>query len=306
MAAINVRELTKRFGNTEALSQVSFRVEEGELFGLIGPDGAGKSTLMRILCTLIPPDAGNVQVLGHDVRRDFRAIREHIGYMPQQFSLYSDLSVEQNLLFFAELFRVPTAERQKRMEQLFRFSRLGPFQKRKAGQLSGGMKQKLALSCALIHTPRLLLLDEPTYGVDPVSRAEFWNLLDEIRSQGTSIFVSTAYMDEAERCDRVAFLYEGKILAIGTPEELRSRFPYRLFRVEGKDLRQLKEFFLRLPEARDAQLFGDSVHVSFEKDPEPRQWQQWKHDSGGLLERHAAIDPGIEDVFMSMIEESRE
>ncbi|MEZ4763313.1 MAG: ABC transporter ATP-binding protein [Calditrichia bacterium] len=210
MSAIEITNFSKSFGETRAVKNVSLSVKPGELFGLIGPDGAGKTTLMRAICTLLLPDDGQIQVRGMNTREAIADIRAILGYMPQRFSLYQDLSVEQNLRFFADLFNVPAEERAARMKRLYQFSRLGNFNKRLAGQLSGGMKQKLALSCALIHTPEILVLDEPTFGVDPVSRKEFWEILHEIRKEGTTILVSTAYMDEADQCERVALMFNGE------------------------------------------------------------------------------------------------
>ncbi len=303
MNAIQVEQLRKSFGPVTALQEVSLVVRQGEIFGLIGPDGAGKTTLMRILCTLLAPDAGTVQVLGLDVKKDLLSVRSRIGYMPQQFSLYQDLSVEQNLNFFADLFQVPAQEKEIRIRQLYRFSRLEPFKKRKAGKLSGGMKQKLALSCALIHTPELLILDEPTYGVDPISRQEFWELLHSIRDQGTTIFVSTAYMDEAEKCDRAAFIYEGGIRLVGTTEELKAHYHYPIYRVKGKNNRALRDFFSGLENVKFIQIFGDSLHVSFVQQPDEMDWRQWQSETGGNLLEWKAIAPNIEDVFMAIVAE---
>jgi ABC-2 type transport system ATP-binding protein len=234
MFAVQATELRKKFGTVEALRGVSLDVPEGALFGLIGADGAGKTTLLRILVTLINQDSGSATVLGADTAKDLRAIRSGIGYMPQRFSLYQDLSVRENLLFFADVFGISPAERGKRMEKLLAFSRLAPFQGRRAAHLSGGMKQKLALACALIHTPRLLILDEPTTGVDPVSRKEFWEILFELKRQGMTVLVSTPYMDEASLCDSLVLLHKGEVLRQGTPASLLENYPYRLYRVTGR------------------------------------------------------------------------
>ena len=230
-SAIEAENLCKKFGDIPALKDVSFSVPDGSLVGLIGADGAGKTTLLRILVTLVQPDSGSASVLGADTVTGMRTIRSSIGYMPQRFSLYQDLSVRENLLFFADVFGIAAAERSGRMERLVAFSRLGPFQGRRAAHLSGGMKQKLALSCALIHTPRLLILDEPTTGVDPVSRKEFWEILFELRKQGITVLVSTPYMDEAALCDSLVLLHKGEILRQGTPASLLEGYPYRLFRI---------------------------------------------------------------------------
>lgn len=216
--AITVNSISKRYGKVQALQGVSFSVDEGELFGLIGPDGAGKTTLFRLLTTLLLPDEGTATVCGFDLVKDYRLIRQQVGYMPGRFSLYSDLTVEENLQFFASLFGTTVEENYKLVAPIY--SQIEPFRKRKAGKLSGGMKQKLALSCALIHKPRVLFLDEPTTGVDVVSRVEFWDMLQDLRRQGITILVSTPYMDEAQRCGRVALISGGGILGIDTPDDI--------------------------------------------------------------------------------------
>ncbi len=299
--ALNIINFSKNYGSRVAVDRVSLRVKEGELFGLIGPDGAGKTSLIRAICTLLKPTGGQVLVNGLDVARDIFAIRSILGYMPQRFSLYPDLTVEQNLKFFADVFKVPEAEREKRLAQLYKFSRLTPFKDRQAAALSGGMKQKLALSCALIHTPEILVLDEPTFGVDPVSREEFWEILAEIHREGTTIFVSTAYMDEADRCDRVALMHLGKIIASGTPVQVKAQYRFPLFRVTGKQLRQLREFFDRQPAVHNTQLFGEAVHVSFTEAPAPGDWQRWVRASGENLQKWSPQQPTMEDVFMENI-----
>jgi ABC-2 type transport system ATP-binding protein len=230
-SVIETENLGKKFGAITALDNVSFSVPEGSLFGLIGADGAGKTTLLRILVTLISPDQGSASILGKNAGTEFAGIRANVGYMPQRFSLYADLSVAENLRFFADVFGVPAAERAARTERLLSFSRLVPFVNRRAAQLSGGMKQKLALSCALIHTPRLLILDEPTTGVDPVSRKEFWDILFELRRQGITILVSTPYMDEATLCDSLLLLHRGCVMKQGTPAALLAGYPHLLYRI---------------------------------------------------------------------------
>ena len=216
--AITVNGISKRYGKVQALHGVSLSVDEGELFGLIGPDGAGKTTLFRLLTTLLLPDEGTATVCGLDLVKDYRLIRQQVGYMPGRFSLYSDLSVEENFQFFASLFGTTVEENYSLVAPIY--SQIEPFRKRKAGKLSGGMKQKLALSCALIHKPRVLFLDEPTTGVDVVSRVEFWDMLQNLRRQGITILVSTPYMDEAQRCTRVALISGGSILGVDTPDEI--------------------------------------------------------------------------------------
>jgi ABC-2 type transport system ATP-binding protein len=232
-AAVEALNLHKTFEGVTALNKVSFAVPQGALYGLIGADGAGKTTLMRILVTLLRPDKGTARVLGKDSATDYAAIRGLVGYMPQRFSLYQDLSVRENMLFFADVFGVRPAERQTRMRQLLSFSRLDEFQNRRAANLSGGMKQKLALSCALIHTPALLFLDEPTTGVDPVSRKEFWDILFDLKRQGITFFVSTPYMDEAVACDSLLFLHKGEVLREGSPQKLLSEYQHTLYKITG-------------------------------------------------------------------------
>ena len=301
MSAIEITNFSKSFGETRAVKNVSLSVKPGELFGLIGPDGAGKTTLMRAICTLLLPDDGQIQVRGMNTREAIADIRAILGYMPQRFSLYQDLSVEQNLRFFADLFNVAAEERAARMKRLYQFSRLGNFNKRLAGQLSGGMKQKLALSCALIHTPEILVLDEPTFGVDPVSRQEFWEILHEIRKEGTTILVSTAYMDEADQCERVALMFNGEFAAIGSPKSLKSNYRYPLYRLDGKNLRELRAFFEEKTTVYATQMFGDALHVSFAENPADAEWQRWQSETGGNLSGWHTEKPSIEDVFLDLI-----
>ncbi len=217
---IVISDLRKSFGQTVAVQGLSLSVARGQMAGLVGPDGAGKTTTLRILCSLLRADGGSCRVRGLDVEHNQREVKRLIGYMPQRFSLYPDLTVAENLRFFADLFQVAKGEREERIEKLLAFSRLGPFQKRRAAALSGGMKQKLALSCTLIHRPEILLLDEPTTGVDPVSRREFWNILVQLRAEGVTILLTTPYMDEAARCDDVAFVHQGRVIAEGPPAEV--------------------------------------------------------------------------------------
>ena len=233
-SAVETHDLKRHFGDVPALGGVSFSVPGGTLLGIIGADGAGKSTLLRILVTLIRADSGTAAVLGRSVETDYPSIRGLIGYMPQKFSLYGDLSVRENLLFFADIFGVAGAERRDRLDPLLSFSRLADFQNRRAADLSGGMKQKLALSCALVHTPQLLILDEPTTGVDPVSRREFWEILSDLRKQGITILVSTPYMDEATACDRLLILHKGELLRDGTPAALLAGYPLALYAVKNE------------------------------------------------------------------------
>jgi ABC-2 type transport system ATP-binding protein len=301
MSDIEINQFSKKFGSFTAVKDVSLVVNKGELFGLIGPDGAGKTTLMRVICTLLLPTSGSVIVRGLDVTKNVGRIRAMLGYMPQRFSLYQDLSVQQNLMFFADLFEVTLQERTDRLKQLYRFSRLEPFKTRRAGALSGGMKQKLALSCALIHTPEILILDEPTFGVDPVSRQEFWEILRTIQGQGTTILVSTAYMDEANQCDRIALQFDGEIRATGTPQDLKSGYRYPLYRIYATEIYQLYDFFRSRQEVKNAQIFGDAVHVSFIDNPGPDAWQNYRTLSRNNMIRWERQTPSIEDVFLDLM-----
>ena len=234
MSIIEINNLSKSYGKTKALDNVSFNVERGELFGLIGPDGAGKTTLFRLLTTLLTPDEGSATVDGRDIVKDYLNIRSQVGYMPGRFSLYPDLTVEENLEFFAALFGVTIKESYDLIAPIYR--QIEPFRKRRAGKLSGGMKQKLALSCALIHRPNVLFLDEPTTGVDAVSRREFWDMLSQLKTQGITILVSTPYMDEASRCDRIALCNEGHILGVNTPQNFVYAFNEMLYGIRAKDM----------------------------------------------------------------------
>ena len=256
---IDINRLTKRYGKLTALDHVSLSVSEGSLFGLIGPDGAGKTTLYQILTTLLTPDEGSATVAGLDVARDYKRLRAEIGYMPERFSLYPDLTVSENLHFFASLFGVDVKDNFDLIAPIF--DQLKKFPNRRAGALSGGMKQKLALSCALIHRPKVLLLDEPTTGVDAVSRSEFWDMLAELKDRGITILVSTSYMDEAERCERIALINKGKILDVNTPGKLIEGLDKNLYNVSAQEMYPLLEALRTLPDVKECYTFGATLHV---------------------------------------------
>lgn len=256
---IALEGISKHYGKTTALTDVTFSVPEGSMFGLIGPDGAGKSTLYRILTTLIPPDSGTATVAGLDVQTDYRKIRTEIGYMPERFSLYPDLTVSENLNFFASLFGVRVQDNYDLIAPFF--NQLARFPHRRAGALSGGMKQKLALGCALIHRPKILLLDEPTTGVDAVSRSEFWDMLATLRQKGITILVSTSYMDEAERCERIALINAGRILKVDTPQRLVEGIGERLYNASAGEMYPLLMALRSMPEVRNCYTFGATLHV---------------------------------------------
>ena len=291
----------KHFGEVEALNRVSFQVEEGALFGLIGPDGAGKSTLFRIAVSLMVPDVGSCSVHGLDVVKDYRKIRTMIGYMPGRFSLYMDLSVEENLAFYARVFGTTINENYALISEVYR--QIEPFRKRAAGKLSGGMKQKLALSCALIHRPRVLVLDEPTTGVDAVSRLEFWELLERIRREGITILVSTPYMDEAVRCDRIALLQKGRVLDVVDPSEpLPASYPLYSLR-SGRGAYAYLGPVRSMEGCRSAWLFGDRLHVTLEGEAfADRIWNSLREQNDPTL-RWEPVSAGIEDRFMELMQE---
>ncbi|MCK9203754.1 MAG: ABC transporter ATP-binding protein [Bacteroidales bacterium] len=298
--AVSVKNLTLRYGDTLALNDLSFDVPHGELLGFIGPDGAGKTTLFRVLTTLLVPTHGSAQVDGLDVVKDYRQIRNNIGYMPGRFSLYQDLSVEENLTFFATIFGTTIRENYDLIKDIY--SQIEPFKNRKAGQLSGGMKQKLALSCALIHKPGILFLDEPTTGVDAVSRREFWEMLKRLQAGDITILVSTPYMDEAVLCDRVALIQNGRIMKITTPANVIASYPYSLFSVKADDIYGLLKALRDYPGIHRADAFGQTVHLSFNKD---------EFREAALLDylKEKGIEPAgireikatIEDCFMDLM-----
>lgn len=297
--AVNVENLSKSYGKIHAVSEISFSIQEGELFGLIGPDGAGKTTTMRILCGLLSFDEGQCKVLDFDVSNQIKEIKKIIGYMPQRFSLYPDLTVSENLRFFADLFQVTPRDREERLDRLLKFSNLAPFQKRRADQLSGGMKQKLALSCTLIHTPKLLILDEPTTGVDPISRREFWEILHELKREGVTILVSTPYMDEANQCDRVAMMNRGKILAIDFPQNISNLFSDYLLEIITEELITTSNQLKGLTEIKSVQIFGDKIHVTTKEVDHVIKMIRSNFPGVKSIQK---IEPGIEDTFIELIQ----
>jgi ABC-2 type transport system ATP-binding protein len=293
--------LTRRFRQVTAVQDLSFEVARGELFGIVGPDGAGKTTTLRMLAGVLRPTSGDALVNGVSVSRDPEGVKRGIAYMSQRFGLYADLTVRENLDFYADLFAVPRAARAERLERLYRFSDLGPFEGRLAGQLSGGMKQKLALSCALIHEPDVLLLDEPTFGVDPVSRRELWLILHERVAAGVTAVVSTSYLDEAERCDRVALLDEGRIAALAAPQELQARLRGAVFAVSADDPRAAAAALRSIPGVRRSTLFGDVVHATLDGGASDWPRVQAALAAAGIAVRTAEpVEPSLEDVFMEL------
>ena len=303
LKAIETSGLGKKFGTTTALENISFSVNEGEVFGFIGPDGAGKTTLFRIITTLILPDTGEISVLGQDCRTGYKELRKEIGYMPGRFSLYQDLSVEENLEFYDTVFGTAVSENYDLISDIY--SHIEPFKKRLAGKLSGGMKQKLALSCALIHKPRLLILDEPTTGVDAVSRSEFWDMLGKLKQHNITILVSTPYMDEAMRCDRVALIQNGSLLAIDTPQMIRDGFSKKLFSISASGKYKLITALRSFPFTVTSFPFGDSVHVTFKDDLIPDELDVYLENNGIGDAIISETNAGIEDRFLELMETER-
>ncbi len=305
MAEVIIKNIVKTFTNTSvlALNNVSLTIASGELFGLIGPDGAGKTTLFRILATLLIPDSGSAEVAGFDTIKDYQAIRKIVGYMPGKFSLYQDLTVEENLNFFATVFNTSLEKNHYLIEEIY--SQIAPFKKRLAGKLSGGMKQKLALCCALIHEPKILLLDEPTTGVDPVSRKEFWDMLDRLKKRGITIIVSTPYMDEASRCDRIALIQKGKILEVETLENIKLKHNSPLFAVQSPNRHTLIAEIRSFKNTKSCFAFGETNHVSFVNGIDDFELLKEYLQEKGLTDIISSqIAPGIEDIFIQLILEN--
>jgi len=300
--SIRADKLTKAFDDLTAVNELTFSVAEGEIFGLVGPDGAGKTTTMRLLTAIMEPTSGDAWVAGHHVAREAERIKEEIGYMSQRFGLYPDLSVMENIDFYADIYGVPRRGRAEKIDQLLAFSNLTPFRKRLAGNLSGGMKQKLGLACALIHTPKVLFLDEPTNGVDPVSRRDFWRILYQLLREKVTIFVSTAYLDEAERCNRLALLDRGRIIGLGTPDEVKQMMRGTILEVRASQPRKATELLRGTLGARSVGLFGDRVHiVTQDPDASRRQVESALREAGLEIAAIRPIQPSLEDVFVSVI-----
>lgn len=301
--AIKSSNLVKEFGDVTAVSGLDLTVRRGEVFGLIGPDGAGKTTTMRILAGVLRPDSGEAEVLGSDVVSDPESVKEKIGYMSQRFGLYEDLTVKENIDFYADLYLVSRTEREERFKRLMEFSRLSPFLDRPAGKLSGGMKQKLGLACSLIHTPDLLLLDEPTNGVDPVSRREFWKILYELLKEKITIFISTPYMDEADRCHRVGVMEGGRLLISDTPSDIRKRVPLNVIEVRCDDGRAARDILRDTDNVKDVIFFGDKIHLSVEDEgvTEKSLVKILAERGIGKISVRRIV-PSLEDVFFELSE----
>jgi ABC-2 type transport system ATP-binding protein len=298
---IKTKGLTKVFGTNTAVHDLNLEISRGELFGLVGPDGAGKTTAMRLLTGMMLPSSGEAWVAGHSVLNEGEKIKDKIGYMSQRFGLYEDLSVLENIHFYADLYEVPRKERQGKIEKLLGFSNLTPFKDRLGGQLSGGMKQKLGLSCALIHTPEILFLDEPTNGVDPVSRRDFWRILYELLKEGITIFVSTAYLDEAERCSRVALIHKGKILINAPPGEIKKSLGLAMIQVWVENAREAREVMRHVPGVKNVSIYGDSLHMAIEGRNLTENILKELAGRGVKIKNHREILPSLEDVFISKV-----
>ena len=306
MFAIQAENLTKKFGALTAVDQLNLTVKKGEIFGLVGPDGSGKTTLMRLFSGILQPTSGDARVLGHSVTREAEPLKERIGYMAQRFALYGNLTVMENIHFYADLYEVPRKERPPRVERLLTFSNLAPFQDRLAQNLSGGMKQKLGLACALVHTPEVLFLDEPTNGVDPVSRRDFWRILYDLLQEGVTILISTAYLDEAERCHRVGLMHQGRFLSVGSPKEVKDLMKGELWEVRCPQKMRTLEVLKNLAGVRSAGIFGDKIHVLLEEGEKARgDMERLLPESGNEILSLRKISPSLEDVFISTVPQEK-
>jgi ABC-2 type transport system ATP-binding protein len=301
--SIQVQGLMKRFGPVTAVDDVSFSVRKGEIFGLVGPDGAGKTTVMRILASVLTADAGSAVIEGVDAHADPELIKSKVSYMPQRFGLYEDLTVDENIRFFADLFEVPKKVWQTRAQTMLEASGMTPFRGRLARQLSGGMKQKLGLTCSLVHTPQILLLDEPTTGVDPISRREFWQILYSLRAEGVTILISTAYLDEAERCDRLALLHQGQVMSCDTPANLKAGMPGAMIEIEAEDCRAVRDAIVSLPGVQAVLLIGIGAHVHVD-DAQARmpELAAVLEAAGIPVTRMQQVTPSVEDLFVAFLD----
>ncbi len=304
MFSIQTTNLTKTFGSLTAVNQLNLEVKTGEIFGLVGPDASGKTTTLRMLCGILPPGGGQATVAGCDVRKEAEALKEKMGYLPQRFGLYGDLTVLENIHFYADLYRVPKKGRKDRIVRLLRFANLEPFGKRKAQDLSGGMKQKLGLICALIHTPEVLLLDEPTTGVDPLSRRDFWIILYDLLKEGVTILFSTSYMDEAERCNRIGLIHQGRLLIADTPSSVKAGISGTVFELRLEHHQQGMKALEGIGIFRSLVLSGDKIHLLVN---EPEEGERAIRDAlkakGLKIMGLDVVRPSLEDAFVSMVRE---
>jgi len=302
MFSIQTNNLTKIFGSVTAVNRLNFEVKSGEIYGLVGPDASGKTTTLRMLCGILPPDGGEAKVAGCDIRKEAESLKEKVGYLPQRFGLYGDLTVLENIHFYADLYEVPRKRRMERIERLLRFANLEPFGKRKAQDLSGGMKQKLGLICALIHTPQILFLDEPTTGVDPLSRRDFWLILNDLLKEGVTILFSTSYLDEAERCNRIGLIYQGELLVSDTPSNVKERIGGTVLELRLEDHRKGMKVLEGIESLRSLVLSGDKIHILVD---DPQEGEGLIRE---VLTKHGmeilalmVVRPSLEDAFVSIV-----
>jgi ABC-2 type transport system ATP-binding protein len=300
-AIISVRNLTRRFGGLTAVDHLNLEIARGEIFGLVGPDGAGKTTTLRLLCGLMDPSEGQALVAGQDVSRNVNAVKDRIGYMAQRFGLYGDLTVEENMDFYADLFGIVGVEREELRTKLLRMTRMEPFRERPAGKLSGGMKQKLALMCTLLHHPQILFLDEPTNGVDPVSRRDFWAILYQLVQDGLTVFVTTAYLDEAERCNRVGLMHRGRLIRCDAPAVLKTHIAERCYEVTAPDQRAAREFLEQQPGVASVEPSGSALHVFLESSAPADKLAAAVNAKGLGPAAFHEITPSLEDIFIALI-----
>ena len=302
---VEVESLVKRFGSFVAVDHISFKVEAGRIFGFLGPNGSGKSTTIRMLCGILMPTSGRARVSGFDVIREPERIKQRIGYMSQRFGLYEDLTVIENIHFYADLYGVPVRERPERIKRLLSFSNLNPFTQRLAGNLSGGMKQKLGLACALVHTPEILFLDEPTCGVDPVSRRDFWRILYDLLKEQITIFVSTAYLDEAERCTRIGLIHRGNILMVDEPARIKESFSLPMLEVASPDTRAAKRIVAAINGVISVSMYGDRLHIGMTTREVRTKVLEVLQVNGVEVEGEREIAPSLEDVFIAKLKKEQ-
>ncbi len=304
MLSIQTTNLTKTFGSLTAVNQLNLEVKTGEIFGLVGPDASGKTTTLRMLCGILPPDGGEAKVAGCDIRKEAEHLKEKVGYLPQRFGLYGDLTVLENIHFYADLYQVPKKERKDRIGRLLQFANLEPFGKRKAQNLSGGMKQKLGLICALIHTPEILFLDEPTTGVDPLSRRDFWVILYDLLKEGVTILFSTSYMDEAERCSRIGLIHQGELLVADTPSAVKARIGGKILQLRVENNQKAMKALEKKESFRSIVLSGDKIHLLVD---DPKEGERVIRDilkaKGIAIVDLIMVKPSLEDTFVSMVRE---
>jgi ABC-2 type transport system ATP-binding protein len=304
MLSIQTTHLTKSFESLTAVKDLSLEVKEGEIFGLVGPDASGKTTTLRMLCGILPPDGGEATVAGCDIRKEAESLKEKVGYLPQRFGLYGDLTVLENIHFYADLYQVPKKSRAERIEKLLQFANLKPFGKRKAQDLSGGMKQKLGLMCALIHTPQILFLDEPTTGVDPLSRRDFWIILYDLLKEGVTILFSTSYLDEAERCSRIGMMYQGELLVADAPSSLKAKMKGEILELRTESNQRSLRMLEGIESLRGFVLSGDKIHILVDDSKEgERVIRDFLKAKGMSVLDLIVVRPSLEDAFVAMVRE---